>query len=69
MSKVDIADAFWRKSSYSSGNGQCIETAFLGEAVATRDSKDPDGPALVFPADAWRAFVAGVRAGGFPLDF
>ncbi|MFI6155061.1 DUF397 domain-containing protein [Kitasatospora sp. NPDC051170] len=30
-----------------------------------RDSKDPDGPALLFPADAWKAFVAATVAGEF----
>ncbi|WP_371479190.1 DUF397 domain-containing protein [Kitasatospora sp. NBC_00315] len=34
--------------------------------VPVRDSKDPEGPALVFGADAWQAFVAGVREGEFP---
>ncbi|MFE4606108.1 DUF397 domain-containing protein [Kitasatospora indigofera] len=34
--------------------------------VPVRDSKDPFGPALVFPAAAWQSFVAGVRAGDFP---
>lgn len=29
----------------------------LPGVVAVRDSKDPDGPALVFTPDAWRAFV------------
>lgn len=37
----------------------------LPGAVPVRDSKDPEGPALVFPADAWSAFVAGVQAGEF----
>jgi hypothetical protein len=32
-------------------------------AVAVRYSKDPDGPKLVFTADEWRAFTAGIRAG------
>ncbi|MGV9270834.1 DUF397 domain-containing protein, partial [Kitasatospora sp. NPDC003701] len=30
-----------------------------------RDSKDPQGPALVFPAEAWQAFIAGVQSGEF----
>ncbi|WP_341846047.1 DUF397 domain-containing protein [Streptomyces rubellomurinus] len=34
--------------------------------VPVRDSKDPQGPALVFPASAWAAFVAAVRKGDFP---
>ena len=63
----DLRAATWRKSSYSGNNGgNCIEIApgFLG-VVPVRDSKDPDGPALVFGADAWSAFVAGVKAGDF----
>ncbi|MFJ4667714.1 DUF397 domain-containing protein [Kitasatospora purpeofusca] len=56
----------WRKSSYSGNGGNCVEIApdFPGLAPV-RDSKDPEGPALVFPADAWRAFVAAVQAGEF----
>ncbi|MEU9076514.1 DUF397 domain-containing protein [Kitasatospora sp. NPDC048538] len=33
--------------------------------IPVRDSKDPHGPALVFPADAWQSFVAAVRCGEF----
>ncbi|MFD7581386.1 DUF397 domain-containing protein [Kitasatospora sp. NPDC059817] len=58
----------WRKSSYSGTNGgNCIEVApgFLPDAVPVRDSKDPRGPALVFPAVAWEAFVRAVREGDF----
>jgi len=53
----------WQKSSYSGSNGgQCIEVAASG-GVLVRDSKNPDGPVLTFPADAWGAFVAGVKSG------
>lgn len=38
---VDLSGAVWRKSSRSSGNGQCIEIAHLGEQTAARDSKNP----------------------------
>ncbi|GAA2139779.1 hypothetical protein GCM10009802_49810 [Streptomyces synnematoformans] len=34
--------------------------------VPVRDSKDPDGPALVFEAAAWSAFVTAVKAGELP---
>jgi Domain of unknown function (DUF397) len=61
---VDLTGADWRKASYSSNNGNCVEVARnLPGVVAVRDSKDPDGPALVFAAGAWRAFIAGARAG------
>ncbi|MFF1908603.1 Scr1 family TA system antitoxin-like transcriptional regulator [Kitasatospora sp. NPDC058218] len=64
--KVDLTGAPWRKSSYSGNGGQCIEVAdgYAG-IMPVRDSKDPEGPALVFPADAFAAFVASVKAGEF----
>ncbi|MEE1788609.1 Scr1 family TA system antitoxin-like transcriptional regulator [Streptomyces sp. SP17BM10] len=64
--KVDLTGAPWRKSSYSGNGGQCIEVAdgYAG-VMPVRDSKDPQGPALVFPAEAWRSFVSAVQAGEF----
>ena len=40
----------WRKSSYSGGDeGSCVEVLDnLPAVVPVRDSKNPDGPALVF---------------------
>ena len=70
MMNLDLNAVAWRKSSFSGDDGgECIEVApgFPG-LVPVRDSKDPEGPALVFPAAAWQAFVAGVRAGDFPVD-
>ncbi|MFC4609453.1 DUF397 domain-containing protein [Streptomyces maoxianensis] len=46
------------KSSYSSGNGECVEVATnLDGVVAVRDSKLSEGPVVRFPASAWTAFV------------
>jgi hypothetical protein len=67
---MDLSRAEWRKSSWSAGNGgDCVEVARnLPGAVAVRDSKDPEGPKLVFTPDEWRAFTAGVTAGEFDLS-
>ncbi|MER5350882.1 DUF397 domain-containing protein [Kitasatospora sp. NPDC002551] len=56
----------WSKSTYSGQGGNCVETQVRLAAMAVRDSKEPDGPALVFRADAWASFVAGVKGGEFP---
>ncbi|NDZ77697.1 DUF397 domain-containing protein [Streptomyces sp. SID10853] len=54
----------WRKSSYSGGSqGECLEVADGYTAVPVRDSKNPHGPALVFPADRWSSFVTAVKSG------
>ncbi|MEU5235432.1 DUF397 domain-containing protein [Streptomyces lydicus] len=31
--------------------------------VPVRDSKNPHGPALLIPGEAWRAFIAGLKDG------
>jgi hypothetical protein len=63
MHELDLTYAHWRKSSYSSANGQCVEVAHLPEAVAVRDSKDPAGPRLIFTCPEWAAFTEGAKSG------
>jgi hypothetical protein len=67
---MDLSRAEWRKASYSSTNGgACVEVAGnLPGVVAVRDSKDPEGPKLVFSPDEWRSFTAGMKAGEFGLS-
>jgi hypothetical protein len=55
----------WIKSSYSA-NGACVEVKSpTPRAVAVRDSKVPEGPALSFSPGSWTGFVAEMR-GGLP---
>jgi hypothetical protein len=64
----DLSRADWRKSTFSGGSGSCVEVARnLPGIVAVRDSKDREGPALVFTRDDWRTFLNGVRADEFDL--
>ncbi|MEU9745164.1 DUF397 domain-containing protein [Streptomyces niveus] len=49
----------WPKSSYSNTEGSsCVEVLdAFPSGVPVRDSETPDGPAVVFPATSWSAFV------------
>jgi uncharacterized protein DUF397 len=52
----------WRKSSHSGSNGgECVEVASAAGSVLVRDTTAPRGPALVFTAEAWRAFISTVE--------
>ncbi|MGW0612604.1 DUF397 domain-containing protein [Streptomyces sp. NPDC002788] len=59
----DLTTAAWRKSSYSDGGASnCLEVADnCPGIVPVRDSKQPDGPVLVFGATPWALFLAGVK--------
>jgi len=58
----------WIKSSFSGPTGgNCVEVAFLADGVAMRNSRDPQGPALVFTRAEWQAFLGGAEAGEFTL--
>lgn len=60
--------AAWRKSTFCNGADACVEVAPLANGnVAVRDSKDQDGPVLVFTASEWAAFTAGIRDGEFDM--
>lgn len=53
--------ARWRKSSYSGGAGACVELAAVDECVAVRDSKDPEGPAIIFSRSAVRGLADRIK--------
>lgn len=56
----------WRKSRHSGAHGHCVEVAVTGgHELLVRDSKDPDGPVLALTPAQWRAFLAGIKSGGY----
>ncbi|MDI1459173.1 DUF397 domain-containing protein [Streptomyces sp. ATE26] len=61
--RIDLSEALWLKSSYSNATGgDCLEVALcIPGLVPVRDSKVPDGPALLLGAAAWAHFVDALR--------
>jgi len=55
---MDLTHAQWRKSTRSSDQANCVEVAFVPEAVAVRDSKAPDGQTLAFSVPSWSNFLS-----------
>jgi len=57
----------WRKSRRSNPSGNCVELAELpdGTGVAVRNSRDPEGPALIYTPDEMAAFILGAQDGDF----
>ena len=53
----------WRKASYSGGNGgDCVEVGGHVGRVLVRDTRDRQGPVLVFSPQAWRRFAGQVKS-------
>jgi hypothetical protein len=54
----------WFTSSYSGApNNECVECATnMPHQVMVRDSKDPEGPCLTFPRDAWQHFTTALNS-------
>lgn len=62
----ELARASWHKSSRSGSSANCVEIAELHDGHwAVRDSKQPDGPVLVFTPSEWTAFTRGMRDSDF----
>ncbi|CAL9425024.1 DUF397 domain-containing protein [Streptomyces sp. enrichment culture] len=58
----------WRRSSYSGNEGgSCIEVLDdHPSGIPVRDSKTPQGPALLFAAGPWSSFITSLRDGDLP---
>lgn len=55
----------WRKATASNPSGNCVQASSFEGGVLVRDSKDPDGPVLVFSKAEMAAFLDGARRGEF----
>jgi hypothetical protein len=72
---MDLTGATWRKAASEDGSDEpSVEIAVVpgskegsDQVIAMRDSRQPDGPVLIFTPDEWRAFTAGVQDGEFDL--
>ncbi|MQS08332.1 DUF397 domain-containing protein [Streptomyces alkaliphilus] len=61
-----LRDVAWIKSSYSNGQGNCAEFALLPSGdVALRNSRFPEGPAIVYTRAEVEALLRGVKDGEF----
>ena len=65
METPDLTNAKWRKSSFSGGNGSCVEVAEIDGAIAVRNSNHPDAGTLFFTRAEINAWIKGCQAGEF----
>ncbi|SFB14205.1 protein of unknown function [Amycolatopsis marina] len=57
MNPPELGRTVWRTSSYSAGQGNCVEIALAPAGVLVRDTKDRPGGTLSVPPAAWDAFL------------
>ena len=66
MPATELDGASWLKSRRSNSQGNCVEIAKLPEgSYAVRNSRHPDGPALVYTHAEMEALILGAKDGDF----
>jgi len=66
MPATELSGAGWRKSRVSNSQGACVELARLDSGeFAVRNSRYPDGPALIYTRAEVAALIEGVKLGEF----
>ena len=59
--------AAWCTSTHSAyHHGSCVEAGACHHGVAVRDSRDPDGPVLVWDGSTWGALLDRIQRGENP---
>lgn len=66
MPATELPTVRWQKSRLSNSQGNCVEFAKLPDGqVAVRNSRDPNGPALVYTTAEIAALLQGAKDGDF----
>lgn len=65
MAEEGPTEVWYKASASGSGSSNCVEVAFREDCVLVRNSRDPQGPMLVFTSPEWAAFLDGARRGEF----
>lgn len=66
IAATELREVRWQKSRHSNSQGSCVEFAKLpGGRIAVRNSRYPDGPALVYTQAEMEAMLLGVKDGEF----
>ncbi|MHC3449424.1 MULTISPECIES: DUF397 domain-containing protein [unclassified Streptomyces] len=66
MAATGLDGVAWQKSRHSNSQGSCVEFARLpGGEVAVRNSRFPEGPALVYTRAEIEAMLLGIKDGEF----
>lgn len=66
MPAGNLVGVTWRKSGRSSAEGNCVEVAALaGGGAAVRNSRHPEGPALIYTQAEIEALILGAKDGDF----
>jgi len=66
MPATELDGVTWQKSRRSNSQGNCVEIAALpGGGAAVRNSRHPEGPALVYTRAEMEALILGVKDGEF----
>jgi hypothetical protein len=59
--ELAAGEAQWRKSSFSTNNGECAEAGSSESVVVVRDTMNRRGGMLMIPAGAWQTFVDSLK--------